>query len=591
MLDIKVTNDKDSRREIINGSLREAIRLANESCGCGHVNIFIVKKMHIKLESELVLNKTITLFGNGSTIEATKGRHFAIHSEGITTFKSLTLKGGKDLYGGSINSKSLRGTLILEDVDISHNRAEYGGAIYSFGNLILRRSKAEHNTALKQGGALWCHKDLILEESKIKHNSVLEVSSDNYGGGVVIDDGNATLIKSTISENKVNFNLKEKNGGNSGGIILMAGSLNLYDSAIDRNEAYSSGGVQMGNGDINLFNSSISKNKSFVDGDATGGGGIVIMVGNVTLNKSRISDNTTRGMYSGSLVSFIGNVTVNDSTISNNVNRGPGGAIASNFNSTVTVNRSKLLNNTGASLGGAIVNFSNNLGEISVNETEIFGNTLTNEQLIGQTIAAFLNVIIGAKNQSDTNASKSINPSTGEINGGASKLINSLKDLEGLARAADELLKKITFAKYAIGGGAIATLLKCPINIHKSHFTNNFVAKKVTEKNCRFEGYGGALFTINSLTTIGDAIFGENKSTSFASAIFNDSQLIVNNSEFLGNKAEKDFTITNGENGNALIANSKFKDNNCIDIHNKGRLVLINTNVSVSSTNEYIKLN
>lgn len=592
MLEIKVTNNRDSKREIINGSLREAIRLANETCGCGHILIVIKREMCIKLESELYINKSITLLGNKSTIEAFKGRHFNILDGSKITFKDLTLKNGKEIYGGSIYFKSHNGTLILENVNITHNNAEYGGGIYSFGNVILKRSKVEYNNALKQGGGVWVHKDLTLDESSVSNNNVLEISNDNYGGGVVVDNGYATLLKSKINNNKVNFKIEKNkdNGGNSGGIILMVGSLNLYESEIDNNEAYSSGGVQMGNGDINLFNSSISKNKSFIEGNACGGGGIVIMIGNVTLNGSRISNNITYGMYSGSLVSFIGNVTVNDSVISNNVNRGPGGAIASNFNSTVTINRSKLFHNTGASLGGAIVNFSNNLGEVSVNETEIIGNTLTNEQLIGETLAAFLEVILNAKEQSDNNSNKSVNPLTKETNTGASKLIKELERLISLANETNEILKKLSFAKYAIGGGAIATLLKCPININKSLINKNLVAKKTTEKNHKFKAYGGAIFSVNSSTTIEGTKFEDNMSTSYSSAIFNNSRLSLNNCEFIGNKAKIGMTIDNKENGNAILMYSKFRDNTCIDINNKGRLVLISTDASVLSTVDYINL-
>ena len=376
------------------------------------------------------------------------------------------------------------------------------------------------------------------------------------------------MTRSTIRQNGVFFTTK-KGGGSGGGVVIMTGSAVLRESSIDDNYAYSSGGLQIGAGNISLYYSSISENRSFVSGDNTGGGGIVIMKGNVLLDNSRVCNNVTRGMYSGSIVSFLGNVTVIDSEISGNVNRGPGGAIAANFQSVITVTGSRILNNTGASLGGAIVNFSGAEGQITISNSEFMDNVITNYQTIAQTIKAFVNVLTESVNQmtscgivnGDSDKSKKTRK------GGNPKLKSALSDITRLIGMVDfSKLKGIT---QGTGGGAIATLLPCSINITGTQFFRNRATKRVTDN--RFTAYGGAIFSVTSGVSIQGSDFEENLASTDGSAIFNNGKMVLEDLRFKAN--EGPHTIVNTKNGYLVLSNVRFDSKSSLD--NKGSVTVI----------------
>ena len=527
----------------------------------------------LDLEEEIVIDYDVTIVGHNTHIQACQNRHFLVTGGKKFFLKNLTLTDGQTLnFGGSIRINVPNHTLVLENVILENNQANQGGAIYTQGNLILKKCKLSHNSAVTQGGAIWTSLSVTLFDSSLSHNQVTEISNDNFGGGIVIDQGDLTMVNSSIRKNIVKFDEETKVGGSAGAVSLTHGSLISHQSHIDQNEAFSSGGIQLGLGDINLFQSSVSGNKSYIAGDACGGGGIVITSGNVTLCESLLKANITKGMYSGSLVSILGNVAVIDSLICENVNRGPGGAIACNFDSMITVTRSKLLKNTAASLGGAIVNFSGDLGQILINESEISENIVTNEQTIGQTIEAFLSVILGSVAQMTNVANNS--PL------GGSALLTALENIKAKA----ENVHFETTLPDALGGGAVAALLTCPIVINRSKFIGNVNGKHMLP-NVDSHGYG-TLFAPLASVTISQSEFAKNRVSAYASGIFSGANVNLEQTSFQDNKAKegKSVILTAGD---AILTNSKVTGG---IITNKGSLVLINTEAKVESETDYIEI-
>ena len=537
-----------------------------------------------------------------NSVENKESRHFhvtnyyGIESNVLLEIKGVNLFYGslvtfgnikESQYGGSIYVEPANHTLVLEDVIIKNNTAVYGGGIYTAGNVILKNSKVVNNVAIKQGGGIWAYGSVTMYDSYVDYNSVSEIATANFGGGIIINDGDLVMQNSSVSFNNVNYSEDQNSpipnpfGGSVGGVNVMNGSIYASNSNINNNSAFSSGGIEMGVGNVNILsNSSVSYNKSYAAGEATGGGGIVITLGNVVVQDSEVSHNDTNGMFSGSIVSFVGNVSVLNSEICYNTNRGPGGGIASNFNSTITVSDSKINNNTGASLGGAIVNFSGPLGQIFINNSDISNNEITNYQRIGQTILAFLKVILGSVDKSNLMIKSIPNPD----NTGSKKLINALEMLQ--ARALDTQAKLNTIKLidlFATGGGAIATLLPCPIVVTKSRLTNNCATKRVTDLNPLFTGYGGAIFSVNSSVSVQDSEILSNTAITGASAIFSNHTLIIQDSVVSKNKLDNQINQINQDNQDNQINqdNQNNQDKKTGTIYNgaKGSLNIISSDV------------
>ncbi len=551
---VKVTIDTD---ENVPGSLRNAVSQEGAI-------IFIDPKIkEITLKSELVIQTDLKIISWGNLIlkAGPRSRLIRVDKAKRLTLIGLTLTGGKSERGGAILVQDPENTLILEGCQVTRNVSVRGGGIYSRGKVILRSSSVDDNLAYQQGGGIWTNRGLNMYSSTLNKNRVNHISSTNIGGGLVVEDGNLIMYKSTINKNRVKSSLSE--GGAGGGVYMVSGQIFLSESEIDNNSAYTAGGVQIGVGNVQLLDySSISENKSFASGDVTGGGGISITYGNVTLEKSTISNNKTQGMFSGGIVSALGNVTVLDSILEGNENSGPGGAIACNFDSVVTLSRSKLANNKGASLGGAIVNFAGATGQITIDNSSIVNNTLTNQQTIGQTITAFLGVLLQSLDHSQAVAATT-------KGSGADKLIGVLPRIAELAQKTSGILSSLPDFRDSIGGSAIATLLTCPVSISgETQIKGNVAVGEAASY--------GAIFSIASPVVVSNSLIVKNV-TQNANAILSIGQL-------MGNRIQVDGEIDNR--GLCTVTDSLLTK-----IKNEGDLTLIKCSVgSVESTNEYIQI-
>lgn len=547
-------NDNQDTLQV--GTLRYAIKQANEN---PNINTIVIKSgLQICLSTELLITSNIHVIGEQCVIKSNK-RHFKIRSS-LVKFTSLTLENGHARHGGSIHCI---GDLTLENITIRHCKAIYGGGIYIQGNLYMHHTKILYNQALKQAGGIYIHGNLNSYESAIDYNQVKQSSEDNFGGGLVVSDGQVVLNNTSVSHNTVH------GLGSAGGVMIFSGTLTIqYKSYIDHNQAYNSGGVEMGTGNINLLNqSTISNNKSYASGYDCGGGGIVITKGNVLINQSTIQGNITQGMYSGGLVSFIGNVSIVDSLIDGNVNKGPGGGIAANFDSQVLVSNSKITNNTGSSLGSAIVNFSSGMGGVIINHSQITGNTLTNDQLIGQTIQAFLEVITKHSNRLASN-SKSVNLDLQSV---VDELVNKAKQ--------SDVHKLLEYATAT--GGTVATLLTCPVVITNSKIANNYATKNTNPNNPVYTSHGGGLFSNNSRLDISYTQINNNNTGTDSAAIYSRGFLNIDNSNIFENRSQGQSSSCTGDiinHGKTNIIYSKIYKNSK-GIYNQGDLFILQSKI------------
>jgi hypothetical protein len=514
----RVTNSLDN---LLPGSLRYAITQANLPGNEGSTVEITpqVTSPIVLTNGELPINASITIRNDsGAPVEIRQdtadARVFHVAGDraldvaiaGVTG--AVTIDGGSvhDNGGGFLVDNPLT-TLTLTDVDVVGNAAAdglegggNGGGIYSRGAVVLRGSVVgttdAPNRASQLAGGVWADRGLTLQASSVDGN---RAGAD--GGGVVVGKGDVTLSDvSSISYN-------EAPDGIGGGLIVLSGSVLVSGgSHVDGNAAKDDGGILAGRGNVTVLGGSTVNDNSSTGDDISagdgGGGGILLVVGNITISGSQVSNNHTVGMYSGGIVSVLGNVTVTDGTqVNGNSNAGPGGGIAANFGSLVTVSGGSEVNdNTGAAIGGGIVNFSQKTGGVNVSGgSQVNDNVLTNEQSLGQAIAVFLNLITSQTQLSGLGAA---------VGGaGGADLLGALGQVEGAARQAAPLLGRAANQLpqppgLVVTGGGIGTLL-APISVTGgSQVDGNLSGERVSGGNGNSVGFGGGLFSILGSTTI-----------------------------------------------------------------------------------------
>jgi len=599
---ICVTNSTDSEP----GSLRDAIIKANVN----DITTIIIKDIDqiILTTGELLVTSDIKIISKTNLVISTSGNRLFHILPSVNTFEmigncksTIVLSGGTADYGGAIFNESKASDLTLKNVIIRDNIATIiGGGICSFGDVALTSCIIKSNQAGSQGAGIYCAKNLDLVTTKIIKNKVTDINSNNAGAGVYVDYGTCNMLDSSISKNEVAYNIST--GGSGGGLVVMVGDIYLKNSHIDDNSAFNSGGIQAGKSNIFITsNSTINCNQSFTTEIGAGGGGIVIVEGSVYVSEGEISHNKTVGMYSGGIVTLVADVIIQNSKIEGNSNRGPGGAIAINVGN-LTILSSSICKNTGASLGGAIVSFSPS-GAISISDTKICGNFLTNAQTISQTIEAFLRIV------TQSLASIASQALAGPSTTGGAILVALIPSIINQITAISDKLNILPTFNNLIAGGAIASLLITPINIQNSTVCHNFAGENVSKTNSPFSSAGG-IFGYGSSITVQNSKIMENSVLTEGAGFWCGTSLNANHVEIEENiildtdTKDEQFGggIFNSANSSATLTNTKINCNvvkNGIagGIYNLGKLSLFTSKVEdnkarlaggVYSANEFL---
>jgi len=133
-----------------------------------------------------------------------------------------------------------------------------------------------------------------------------------------------------------------------GGIANFDGMLTINGSRVRDNSSRGGGGIY-NDGTTTINNSTVSNNTS------TSFGGGIQNEENLTLTNSAISSNTATdggGINNG----FFGTTTIENSTISANSATNDGGGLVNDFDGTVTIESSTISANSAANIGGGIFN-------------------------------------------------------------------------------------------------------------------------------------------------------------------------------------------------------------------------------------------
>ena len=485
-----------------------------------------------------------------------------------STFTNNTATGNPaDSSHGEGGAVLLHNKTQISNTTFDNNSAKVGGAAYfgvdtSVGStrVTVTNGNFTNNTAEYAGGAIYNNFATTINNSNFEGNKTTSTTADGYsavGGGAIYNGGNLTINASTFKDNVSATGIGSAIYNTSGG------TLNVYGSE------FIDGGI--GNfGTANIYYS------DFSEGDNSRGA--LSSYGDSTLNVigSNFDNLLGTGIRIGS-ADYVGTTTVNINSSRFTNTRGNGNDnifINRNVDSDVSIDGTIFSN--GSNLYSAVNNGTN----LTISDS-IFDSNMTEN---------------GALLVDDENSTLAVTGTTfknNSVNNGSGGALTNI--IQTATTTVDN--SKFTGNSSIVCGGAIYNTAS--MDIAGSQFTGNSVGSDTTL------GYGGAILNSGTMNishsqfdgnTAGDAgailnqgdtsslhisgsDFTNNVVTSTGSTSddggaikINSGTLVVENTNFKGNKAQGDSSVNTGEgaNGgalfvtniaNATVTNSVFKDN------------------------------
>ena len=211
-----------------------ALRAAITNAAPGGTIVLFKKGTYILDGTQLVIDKQITINGQGATIDGNDASGVInVISTGNLTLRDVIITGGFAENGGGIYNSY--GTVTLKDKSsVSGNTASAGGGIYNLqvGTVTLKdNSSVSNNTADKgNGGGILNYRGMgnygactvtLSDKSSVSGNT-----ADRYGGGIYNDEyATVTLSdKSSVTNNTAGdgggiYNGGTLNNANAGGNV------------------------------------------------------------------------------------------------------------------------------------------------------------------------------------------------------------------------------------------------------------------------------------------------------------------------------------------------------------------------------------
>ena len=426
----------------------------------------------------------------------------------------------------------------------------YGGAINSQnGNLSIVNSSINGNIAEKGGGIYIEDGSLFVIGSTIANNELVDFSGEGWrsatGGGVSTSYGDLFVLNSSFINNTAY---------NGGAIHTEHGETFINDSTFRNNDAtYYAGGVIHTDSDIHISNS------TFLDNDAIRYGGVIF---NYDDSRIFISDSVFRNNTSnhyGGVISAARDLEISNSIFEDNqakpeeevVSSDEGRTIISSSNGGVIaswgkilINNSSFINNS-ADDGGVIFNYANENNVSIVSSSFINNHARSSFGVMDITTNAFI------ANSSFINNS-AINGTAGAI---GSYQYLSVSNSSFINNSAIDSSSSST-------GGAIRNF-GLDLFVENSSFINNSADEGGSIYNPSYSNFSAidSRF-IGNVAKDGGAI--KNVDEYYYDEKPKNTKRSILNSEFINNSAQNGGAIYNG-NGTLDIGNSSFIDNNAKD--------------------------
>lgn len=254
----------------------------------------------------------LTITGGGGTRVGPDRIGGGILNEGDLSLTNSSVRdnavaGGESLGGGLYSDSSK--TISIFSTDFTGNTAARGGGIYvKEGEVFLTGSTIAGNVAEKQGGGIRHDGG---ERLQLRQNCVVRDNRAVIGGGVSVRT-ELQIYDSTVSGNRAQFwagvqggskrlqlsqstvsgNIAETRGG---GILVGEGGAQLIASTVKENQGPLGAGITTFGGDVSLeAGSTVSGNVA-----ASDGGGIWNQSAEIELDNSNVIDNRAGGRGGG----------------------------------------------------------------------------------------------------------------------------------------------------------------------------------------------------------------------------------------------------------------------------------------------------
>ena len=470
-------------------------------------------------------------------------------------------------YGGAIAVK----TGVIENISFINNSAESGGAIFfdEMGTVI--NCNFDNNSAVEygDGGAIYFDDEGTITSCNFTNNKA------DYRSGAVHFNGKGIISNSYFEKNTVtkdsggavyfvddgtiiNCNFTDNNGGYYGGAAYFwkdgiiencnfidnsaqnGGSIYVHGVGEVNNSNFTDNNARTG-GAIEFWNMGTVKNSNFKNNTGVFSGGAIYCNNQIRIDNCNFVNNSAEE-NAGGAVYIYGNGEVNNCNFANNTASSYGGAIY--FNIKGTVENCNFANNTASSYGGAIY--------FNIEGTVENCNFTDNSATKGNGGALWI------KSGDVTNCNFTNNKAN--MNGGSGGAIASKGNALTISNS--------KFTNNAAENGGAINLQNGLLKVIDSQFNDN-------RANVNNFGFGGAIYTENSINNISKSSFKQN--TAFnggAIKIRNDTDAIIADCEFISNKA---YSVGEGSEwnesaaGGAIyasgnltlkISNSKFIENN-----------------------------
>ncbi len=289
---------------------------------------------------------TIEGVGAGQTIINANGidRVLDIHSgAGTVVISGVTIYNGNAgiAKGGGIRDADA--DLMLINTVVVSNSANYGGGVYvDSGSATVNGGQIVSNTAIWSGGGVYVYSGTVtLSGGQIVSNT----AHIGDGGGVYVSGSTAIFTQTGVSTITLNTA-----GNDGGGVNVDAGSASLSGGQMVSNTAGGSGGgVYVSSGSATLSAEQIVNNTATIDG-----GGVYVWSGAATLSGGQIVSNTASD-YGGGVCVYGSSATFTQTGLSNithNTADDGGGVYV--WSGTATLSGGQIVSNTAFSGGGGI---------------------------------------------------------------------------------------------------------------------------------------------------------------------------------------------------------------------------------------------
>lgn len=352
----------DSLADSGTGSLRAAVDKANITPGLDTITFEPGLTGTITLTTgEISITDDLIVDGSGAPSLIVSGndasRIFAVETLAALTIEKMQLSAGDGLDEGGGAIISFGDVVIRSSVISSGSTGGSGGAVLSEGRVTVVASEIKDNFA-RRGGAIYASEVVIEGGSSLV---------DNVGfadGGGVFALSVFEMRDSFITGNSSCMSDGTMYGG--GGVLSFADNVTISNSSFVGNSCPTrqGGGLRIHQSDavVDIDDS------TFEDNSADTGGGLYMRQSTLTIDGSTFDGNVAdRG---GAMMTVSGTAEVENSTFDSNV-AGDGGAIYAS-GTTLMLTSSTLSTNSGRDGGGAI---NSETADVTTINTDFFANT------------------------------------------------------------------------------------------------------------------------------------------------------------------------------------------------------------------------